>query len=147
MQLIKKAINLYSQNDEKYNHLDKADIEKVIKCVEEKQKWFEEKSNLINKMNLYEEPTVLASQIKFEKEVLTLFMIIIIIKIIFFNINYLFILKTLDKTSWSILNKPKPKVEPPKPEAQPQPQQQQNAPSPQSANDPAAKKADRMDVD
>ena len=69
LQLIKKAVNLYAQGDDKYNHLEKSDIEKVIKCVEEKQRWFEEKSNLVNKMNLCEDPVVLASQVKFEKEV------------------------------------------------------------------------------
>jgi len=117
LQLIKKAIHLYSQGDEKYNHLEKSDIEKVHKCVEEKQRWFEEKSNLVNKMNLCEDPVVLASQVKFEKE-------------------------ALDKTSWAVLNKPKPKVEPPKVE---QPQQPQAAPSPSQTEEP--KKGDRMDVD
>jgi len=70
--LIKKAVNQYSQNDEKYNHLEKADIEKVVKCVEEKQKWFEDKSNLVNKMKPTDDPVVLASQIKSEKEVIIL---------------------------------------------------------------------------
>lgn len=129
LQLIKKAVNQYGQNDEKYNHLEKADIEKVIKCIEEKQKWFEEKSNLVNKMKPTDDPVVLASQIKTEKD-------------------------SLDRTSWAILNKPKPKVEPPpkpkdapnteqSPTPQPQPQQK-GAPSPQA--DPA-KPADRMEVD
>lgn len=72
MQLIKKAVNQYAQNDEKYNHLEKSDVEKVIKCVEEKQKWFEEKSNLIAKMKASDDPAVLASQIKAEKEVIIL---------------------------------------------------------------------------
>ncbi len=69
LQLIKKALNQYYQNDEKYNHLDKADIERVAKVVEEKQKWFEEKSYLVNKMKPTDDPVVLASQIKDEKDV------------------------------------------------------------------------------
>lgn len=69
LQLIKKAIDLYHKNDERYNHLEKTDIDKAIKCVEEKQKWYEEKSYLINKMKLTDDPVILASQIKDEKDV------------------------------------------------------------------------------
>lgn len=69
MQQIKKAIDLYQRGDERYKHLEKADMEKVFKCLEEKQRWFEEKSNIISKMKLYEDPVVLASQIKDEKDV------------------------------------------------------------------------------
>lgn len=115
LQLIKKAVLQYSENDEKYNHLEQADIDKVIKCVEEKERWFEEKSNLVNKQKKTEDPAILVCQIKFEKE-------------------------ALDKTSWSILNRPKPKVEPPKAEEtkpeQPAPEAQSEekpAPSPQGS--------------
>jgi len=69
LQLIKKSLHLYHQNDEKYNHLEKSDIDKVTKIAEEKQKWFEEKSYLIGKMKLIDDPVVLASQIKDEKDV------------------------------------------------------------------------------
>lgn len=69
LQQIKKALTQYSQNDEKYNHLDKSDIDKVVKHAEEKQKWFEEKSNLVSKMKPSDDPVVLASQIRAEKEV------------------------------------------------------------------------------
>lgn len=121
LQLLKKAVLQYSENDEKYNHLEQSDIDKVIKCVEEKENWFNEKSNLVNQMNRYEDPVVLVSQIKFEKE-------------------------QLDKTSWAILNKPKPKVEPPKTDA-PKPEQppadaQQQKPTPQEGQN-----QDSMDVD
>lgn len=64
-----KALDLYNKNDEKYNHLEKSEIEKVVKCLEEKQKWFEEKSYLITKMKPTDDPVVLASQIKDEKDV------------------------------------------------------------------------------
>jgi heat shock protein 4 len=132
LQLIKKAVLQFSENDEKYNHLEQTEINKVIKAVEEKEKWFEDKSNLVNKMKLYEDPIVFVCQIKFEKE-------------------------SLEKTSWSILNRPKPKVEPPKVEepkpedAAPVPEQKEgekkDAPSPQA---PGAEKKPTdhgMDVD
>jgi hypothetical protein len=60
---------LYAQNDERYNHLDKADVDKVVKCVEEKTRWFEEKNYLINKMKPTDDPVILVSQIKDEKDV------------------------------------------------------------------------------
>ena len=66
LQLIKKAIDLYHNNDEKYNHLEKTDIEKVSKYWEEKQRWFEEKSFHLSKMKPTDDPVVLASQIKDE---------------------------------------------------------------------------------
>lgn len=69
LQLIKKALHLYHQNDEKYNHIEKNDIDKVAKIADEKQKWFEEKSYLIGKMKLTDDPVVLVSQIKDEKDV------------------------------------------------------------------------------
>jgi len=47
-----------------------------------------------------DDPVVLASQIKDEKD-------------------------SLDKTAWGVLNRPKPKVEPPKPKEQPKEEQQQ----------------------
>jgi len=114
LQLIKKALNLFYQNDDKYNHLDKNDIDRIAKTVEEKQKWFEEKSYLVNKQKPTDDPVVLVTQIKDEKD-------------------------SLDKQAWSVLNRPKPKVEPPKPKEQPneqpQPQPQPNGQSaPQDPN-------------
>jgi hypothetical protein len=70
LQLVKKAIDLYFKNDPKYDHLDRADVERVVKIVEEKQKWFDEKCNLLSKMKPTDEPIVLASQIKDEKDVI-----------------------------------------------------------------------------
>lgn len=66
LQMIKKAIDLYHNGDEKYNHLEKTEIEKVIKYWEEKQRWFEEKSFLLGKLAPTDDPIVLASQIKDE---------------------------------------------------------------------------------
>lgn len=117
LQLIKKALNLFHQNDEKYNHLSKDDIDRVAKIVEEKQKWFEEKTYLVNKMKPTDDPIVLVTQIKDEKD-------------------------SLDRAAWSVLNRPKPKVEPPKPETpkanEPQQQPQANG---QHQTDPNQKQA------
>lgn len=127
LQLIKKAVLQYAENDEKYNHLEQADIDKVIKAVEEKEKWFEDKSNLINKLAKTEDPVVLVCQIKFEKE-------------------------SLEKTAWSILNRPKPKVEPPKVE-EPKPEQAAPGDKPEQKPAPQGAGADKkpsdhgMDVD
>jgi hypothetical protein len=89
LQLISKAVYSYEQNDEKYSHIERADIDKVVKCYEEKRRWFDEKSSLLNSLKLHDDPPVSCSQIRSEKD-------------------------SLDKTCWSILNKPKPKVEAPK---------------------------------
>ncbi len=62
---------MYEQNDEKYAHLEKAEVDKVIKSYEEKRKWFDEKSSLLNASKLHEDPPVYCSQIKSEKEVNT----------------------------------------------------------------------------
>lgn len=69
LQLIKKALNLYYQNDEKYNHLDKTDVERIAKLVEDKLRWFDEKTYLVNKMKMTDDPVVLVSQIRDEKDV------------------------------------------------------------------------------
>lgn len=128
LQQIKKAIDLYLKGDERYAHLEKTDIDRAMKCVDEKQRWFEDKSNVISKMRLTEDPVVLSSQIKDEKE-------------------------SMDKLCWSILNKPKPKVEPPKPKeepakAQPQPQPQQQQQNGGNAQQPQQQKAgENMDID
>lgn len=123
LMLVKKALNSYYQNDEKYIHLDKADIERVAKTVEEKQKWFDEKAYIIGRMKLTDDPAVLASQIRAEKE-------------------------SLDKFSWAILNKPKPKVEPPKPTESPQkPAEQPTATNGNSAEQTNGSKTEKMDLD
>ena len=72
IQLINKALHHYhdpNAADDKYKHLDKADIEKVQKCLMEKQAWFNEKSNLVARMKPYDDPAVLVSQIRDEKNV------------------------------------------------------------------------------
>lgn len=70
IQQINKVLDAYKNGDEKYNHIDKADIDKVVKCIEEKQKYLNEKSYALNALKLHEDPPVLCAQIKTEKEVL-----------------------------------------------------------------------------
>jgi len=147
LQLIKKALHQFAEKDEKYNHLDQADVDRVVKLVEERSKWFEDKLNLTNKMNKCEDPVVLVSQIKFEKDVSSTFWL----KSGFLKESFidLILLQTMDKTAWTILNKPKPKVEVPKveePKVEESAQSEQKpTPSPQSAD---KKPSDHgMDVD
>lgn len=92
LQQIKKAIDMYHQNNERYNHLEKADIDKVIKCVEDKHRWFEEKNYLINKMKPTDDPVILASQIKDEKDVsfYLVFQFTLTRKLVFKILNYFF---------------------------------------------------------
>lgn len=69
MQLVRKFISAVEASDEKYSHLETADIEKVQKCLNEKQEWFDKQMNAQNKLKKYENPTILASQIRQTKQV------------------------------------------------------------------------------
>ncbi|KAJ8297812.1 hypothetical protein KUTeg_024343 [Tegillarca granosa] len=88
---VRKFIDLYTQKDEKYNHIDAADVEKVKKCLNEKVEWYEKQLTTQNKLQLYDKPAVLTSQIRTTQQ-------------------------NLESTCNPIMNKPKPKVEPPKEE-------------------------------
>ena len=70
IQQISKILYLYETKDEKYAHLEKSEVDKAIKCFEEKRKWYDEKASIANNMKPFENPTVFCSQIKAEKEVL-----------------------------------------------------------------------------
>lgn len=93
LQLIRKFVDQCDAGDEKYSHLEKADVDKVKKCLKEKAEWFEKQMNSQNKMNKFDDPCVLTSQIRQTKQ-------------------------TLESTCNPIINKPKPKPkeEPPKDE-------------------------------
>lgn len=69
LQQISKALNLYHAQDEKYAHLEKNDIERVTKCLEDKQRWYDEKASLCAHLKPHEDPQVFCSQIKAEKDV------------------------------------------------------------------------------
>ena len=55
--------------DEKYAHLEAADIKKVEKCLKEKTDWYDKQLNACTRMKIYENPPVLASQIRQTKDV------------------------------------------------------------------------------
>ena len=69
LQLVRKFLDLYEAKDEKYDHLDKAEVDKVKKCLKEKSEWFEKQMNTQNKLKKYENPAVLTTQIQQTKQV------------------------------------------------------------------------------
>ena len=97
--------------DEKYNHLEAAEVEKVQKAINEKQDWFSRMCADIQKLEKTSDPPVLAAQ----------FMQVQKLKL-YANTKKLFKYLPLQEKDqfWQmgskILNKPKPKVEPPLPE-------------------------------
>jgi len=90
LQMARKAFEMYSNKDEKYDHIEPADMEKVRKAIEEKQAWYEHNINAQNRRPLTDPPVVFVQQIRSEKE-------------------------AFDRLVLPILNKPKPKKEPPPP--------------------------------
>jgi len=91
LQKVRKAVEAYVNNDDKYAHLEKSDMEKVEKCLQEKTAWFEKQMSATSRQAKYDNPIVLASQILQTKQV-------------------------VETTCNPILTKPKPepKEEPPK---------------------------------
>merc|ERR1712192_293945 len=88
MQLAQKAVDSFKAGDEKFNHLDVAEVEKVQKAIAEKQDWFSRMCADVSKLDKTSDPPVLASQFYQEKE-------------------------SFWHMASNILNKPKPKVEAP----------------------------------
>ncbi|KAK6168417.1 hypothetical protein SNE40_020956 [Patella caerulea] len=87
----RKFLDAWANKDEKYNHIEKVDADKVDKCCKEKMEWYEKHLNLQNQKALHEDPPILSSEINDQR-------------------------KGLDAVCKSIVNKSKPKVEPPKEE-------------------------------
>ncbi len=69
LMLVKKALSSYFAGEEKYNHLEKSEVERIARLAEDKQRWFEEKSNQLNTQKPTDDPVVYVSQIKDEKDV------------------------------------------------------------------------------
>jgi len=88
LQLAQKAVDSFKNGDEKFNHLDQAEVAKVEKAITEKSDWYNRMASELTKLTKYQDPPVLASQFTQEKDA-------------FWNM------------ASSILNKSKPKVEPP----------------------------------
>jgi len=92
LQLAQKAVDAFKAGDEKYNHLDPAEVEKVQKLIMEKNEWLARVVSELSNLPKHADPTTLASQFIQEKE-------------------------SFWHTASPILNKSKPKVEPPPKEA------------------------------
>lgn len=88
IQQASKAIDLYRQGDEKYAHIDREEMEKVVKALEEKRAWLDENCATLKALSKTINPPVLAAQFYSERQ-------------------------TLENIASRVLNKPKPKVEPP----------------------------------
>lgn len=86
-----KVLDAFTDKDEKYDHIEMADMEKVKNATLEKHSWLEQNTGLCNQQPLYTDPVVLVSQINAQRE-------------------------SLWSTCNPIINKPKPKPqeEPPK---------------------------------
>eukprot|EP00095_Tigriopus_kingsejongensis_P004434 snap_masked-scaffold227_size249015-processed-gene-0.6 protein:Tk04434 transcript:snap_masked-scaffold227_size249015-processed-gene-0.6-mRNA-1 annotation:"97 kda heat shock" len=88
LQQASKVLDLYQKGDEKYNHIDKAEMDKVAKIIGEKRHWMDENCAALANLDKTTNPSVLAVQFVSEKQ-------------------------AMDSIVNPILNKPKPKVEPP----------------------------------
>uniref|UniRef100_A0A8C9U6V9 Heat shock 70 kDa protein 4L n=1 Tax=Serinus canaria TaxID=9135 RepID=A0A8C9U6V9_SERCA len=88
IQLLMKAVEAYKNKDEKYDHLDPAEMEKVEKYINEAMNWLNSKMNAQNKLSLTQDPVVKVAEILAKS-------------------------KELDSFCNPILSKPKPKIEPP----------------------------------
>ncbi|ESP02149.1 hypothetical protein LOTGIDRAFT_111562 [Lottia gigantea] len=87
----RKFLDEWAKKDEKYDHIDKADVDKVDKCARDKMDWYEKHLNLQKQTPLHQDPPISSHEINEQR-------------------------KALDAVCKSIVNKPKPKVEPPKEE-------------------------------
>jgi len=112
VQLITKVIDAYDNKDEKYDHIDTADMEKVKKAVLEKREWFEKHVNLFSQHPPHLPPPVTVSQIKSQRD-------------------------SLVSTCNPIINKskPKPKVEPPPPAEEKAKEQESTPNGPKAENE------------
>jgi len=59
----------YCVQDEKYDHIELADMEKVKNAVLEKHQWLETNAGLCNQQPVYVDPPVTVAQINAQREV------------------------------------------------------------------------------
>merc|ERR1711941_153918 len=129
LQLAQKVVDAYKGGEEKYNHLDAGEVDKVQKAINEKQDWFSRMCADIQKLQKTSDPPVLAAQFMQEKD-------------------------QFWQMGSKILNKPKPKVEPPPPAPAPsdgaaKTETEESCDKDQASegNPQSAEKAPEMDVD
>ncbi|XP_028598687.2 heat shock 70 kDa protein 4L [Podarcis muralis] len=87
LQLLMKAVEGYKNKDEKYDHIDPVDMEKVEKYTSEAMNWLNSKMNAQNRLSLTQDPVVKVAEITAKS-------------------------KELDSLCNPIIYKPKPKAEP-----------------------------------
>jgi len=128
IQLARKVADQYLQGEEKYNHLERGQIEKVEKAVAERQEWVDKNMGLVSGTPLHSNLPITPQSVYSEKG-------------------------TFDALCNPIINKPKPKPKteepPPAPkegEAPKEGDQQANGPK-SSPEESAAKNTEPMDVD
>lgn len=66
----RKIVDSYNNKDDKYAHIEAAEMEKVEKAVQEKQTWFDEKQQKQMQKKIFEDPVVTSEQIVKEAEYL-----------------------------------------------------------------------------
>ncbi|TRY71201.1 hypothetical protein TCAL_10670 [Tigriopus californicus] len=88
LQQASKVLDLYNQGDEKFSHIDPAEMDKVVKLVAEKRAWLDENCATLANLPKTVNPPILAVQFHNERQ-------------------------AFENVAMPILNKPKPKVEPP----------------------------------
>uniref|UniRef100_A0A8C3SS89 Heat shock 70 kDa protein 4L n=1 Tax=Chelydra serpentina TaxID=8475 RepID=A0A8C3SS89_CHESE len=88
VQLLMKAVEAFKNKDEKYDHLEPAEMEKVEKCISEAMNWLNTKMNAQNKLSLTQDPVVKVAEILAKS-------------------------KELDSFCNPVIYKPKPRIEPP----------------------------------
>ncbi|CAF4370690.1 unnamed protein product, partial [Rotaria sordida] len=63
------AIQIWqTKSSDRYSHIDKNDIEKIYRILNEKRKWYDQTVNRFNTLRQQEDPTVLCAQIKQERD-------------------------------------------------------------------------------
>jgi len=105
LQLAMKALDSYKAGEEKYNHIDKAEMEKVERLVGEKREWLDKNTQLLHGLSKTADPPVGTQSIRNE-------------------------MSGFESLVNPILNKPKPKVEPPPKEKQDEKKGEENVAAP-----------------
>jgi len=88
---VRKFLDAVQSGDEKFAHIGKDDVDKVEKLWTEKNNWFGSRMTQMHNLKPHQDPIVLASQVRSEKQI-------------------------LENTCSPIMTRPPPKVEPPKEE-------------------------------
>lgn len=67
---IEEAIQTWqTKSSDKYSHLEKSEIDKVYKILNEKRKWYEQTATRFHSLKQHEDPTIVCTQIKQQQEV------------------------------------------------------------------------------